>query len=219
MKKLFLIFIFFISCSSTPQPSWQVESFNQLEYFKNSKLKGKNSLAEIYFKKAVDEILSTGKLEPLDKAYLFKCAILQASFSTQSCKKPLLKKNNDYFNFILGSNDFDSSNLPKKYQTFANLLKNNSKIKNLNKEIKNIENNISKIIAVTILIKQKKYNLNTINLGLKTAQNQGWKPTVFKLLQLKKEILISTNPQKAKELENQINILKSIKNSLKKSNS
>jgi hypothetical protein len=82
-KKLFLFFIFFISCSSTPQADWKVTTFNQLEYFKKSQLKGKYNIAEIHFKKAVKSIISSGKIEELDKAFLFKCAILQASFSKE----------------------------------------------------------------------------------------------------------------------------------------
>ncbi|MGZ3592617.1 MAG: hypothetical protein ACXWL9_02135 [Syntrophales bacterium] len=214
---LLLFSILLLGCgSSKPVPDWTGASFNQLDNYKKSYLSGKESIAEAYFNKAVDEIKSSGDLDILAKAYLTKYACQVAVLETFDDREYLridavepVLQNKNFYNFLKGAFDnVDENLLPQQYEGFLKAFKSGKK-EDVAREISTMDNPLSKLIVVGLLVKKNRDTETDLKLAIDIASQNGWKKALLAYLG-KLQSLYKTNnePDKAAQVEEKIQLIK-----------
>jgi len=214
---LMMFSILLVGCgSSKPVPDWTDASFNQLDNYKKSYLSGKELIAEAYFNKAVDEIKSSGDLDILARAYLTKyacqVAVLEAFDDREYLKieavEPVLQ-NKNFHGFLKGAFDnVDEKLLPQQYEGFLRAFKSGKK-EDVAREISKMDNPLSKLIAVGLLVKKNKVEEIDLKLAIDIASQNGWKkPLLAYLGKLQSFYKTNNEPDKAAHVEERIQLIK-----------
>jgi alkylhydroperoxidase/carboxymuconolactone decarboxylase family protein YurZ len=202
--------------SSKPVPDWTDASFNQLDNYKKSYLSGKERIAEAYFNKAVDEIKSSGDLEILARAYLTKyavhVAVLEAFDDREYMKidavEPILQ-NKNFYSFLKGAFDnVDEKLLPQQYAGFLRAFQSGKK-DDVAHEISKMDNPLSKLIALGLLVQKNKNDETDLKLAIDIASHNGWKKALLAYL-FKLQSFYKTNnkPDKAAHVAERIKLIK-----------
>jgi len=202
--------------SSKPVPDWTDASFNQLDNYKKSYLSGKERIAEAYFNKAVDEIKSSGDLEILARAYLTKyavhVAVLEAfddrEYMRIDAVEPILQ-NKNFYSFLKGAFDnVDEKLLPQQYAGFLRAFQSGKK-DDVAHEISKMDNPLSKLIALGLLVKKDEADEIDLKLAVDIASHNGWKKALLAYL-FKLQSFYKTNnkPDKAAHVEERIQLIK-----------
>ena len=209
-------FLLFGCGSSKPVPEWKGASFNQLDNYKKSYLSGKERIAEAYFNKAVDEIKSSGNLEILARAYLTKyacqVAVLEAFDDSEYLRidavAPILQ-NKTFYNFLEGAfGNVDEYQLPERYAGFFRALKSGKK-EEIALEISKMDNPLSKLIAVGLLVRKNMYDEMELNLAIDIASQNGWKKALLAYLaKLQSFYVMNNKPDKAAHVAERIQLIK-----------
>jgi hypothetical protein len=202
--------------SSKPVPDWTDASFNQLDNYKKSYLSGKERIAEVYFNKAVDEIKSSGDLDILARAYLTKyavqVAVLEAFDDREYLRidavEPVLH-NKNFYSLLKGAFDnVDEKLLPQQYEGFLRAFKSGKK-EDVAREISKMDNPLSKLIAVGLLVKKNKVEEIDLKLAIDIASQNGWKkPLLAYLGKLQSFYKTNNEPDKAAHVEERIQLIK-----------
>ncbi len=192
MKKLLLLIVscLIVSCGSQSVPDWKNTGFNQLESYKKNALIGKDFIAESNFKKATDEIKRSGDLDTLAKAYINKfgvqVALLENIRDDEYLEIEEISPNPEYmnfFNFLKGLFMYvDGGRLPARYRGVFKAIQDNT-IKDLENQINRIDDPLSRLIAIGVAVKQKKYNETILKSATDTASANGWKKALLVYLQ------------------------------------
>ena len=220
MRKIICLMMFsilLVGCgSSKPVPDWTYASFNQLDNYKKSCLIGKERIAEAYFNKAVDEIKSSGDLDILARAYLTKyavqVAVLEAFDGREYLRidavEPVLQ-NKNFYSFLKGAFDnVDEKLLPQQYAGFFRTFKSGKKDA-VAYEISKMENPLSKLIAIGLLVKKDKYDEIDLKLAIDIASEKGWKKALLAYLgKLQSFYKTNTQQDKAANVEKRIQLIK-----------
>jgi len=220
MRKIICLMMFsilLVGCgSSKPVPDWTYASFNQLDNYKKSCLSGKERIAEASFNKAVDEIKSSGDLDILARAYLTKyavqVAVLEAFDGREYLKidavEPVLQ-NKSFYSFLKGAFDnVDEKQLPQQYAGFFRTFKSGKK-DDVAYEISKMENPLSKLIAIGLLVKKDKYDETDLKLAIDIASQNGWKKALLAYLGKLQSFYKTNNQQdKAAHVEERIQLIK-----------
>jgi hypothetical protein len=220
MKKiayLITIGILLFGCGpSKPVPDWKNASFNQLDNYKKSYLIGRESIAEIYFNRAVDEIKSSGDLEILARAYLTKYAVQVAVLEAFDDREYLridalvpITQNMNFYNFLKGSFDkVDEDLLPRQYDGFLRAFRKGN-TEDITSEISKMDDPLSKLITIGLLVQKNKYDERTLNIAIDAASHNGWKRALLVYLGKLQSFYDKINePEKAAKIEQRIQILK-----------
>ena len=190
MKKItcaIALILLLLGCSSPkPAPDWTNASFNDLDNYKKSYLTGKGRIAEAYFNRAVDEIKSSGDLDILAKAYLTKYAVHVAVLEPFDGGEYLkieevepVGQNRIFYNFLTGSFEkVDERFLPQQYARFFAAFQSGN-TDDIAREISNMDNPLSRLIAVGLLVKKNVYNEKDLKLAIDTASQNGWKKALL----------------------------------------
>jgi hypothetical protein len=220
MKKiayLTIIGILLFGCgSSKPAPDWKNTSFNQLDNYKKSYLSGRESIAVVYFNRAVEEIKSSGDLEILARAYLTKYAVQVAVLEAFDDREYLridtaapVSKNRNFCNFLKGFFDkVDESLLPRQYGDFLRAFLKGTTA-DVASEISRIDDPLSKLITIGLLVQKNKYDERILNIAIDSASHNGWKKALLVYLGKLQSFYDKINePEKAANIEQRIQILK-----------
>ncbi|MCX7636028.1 MAG: hypothetical protein N2Z74_09845, partial [Syntrophales bacterium] len=104
-------------------PDWTVTAYNRLEDFKKAYLEGDVRIADLHFRKAVEEIKKSGDGEILAKAYLTRMAVERAALDPVG-EEGFLKadavtssaENRSFYNLLRGRFDVVQADvLPPQY--------------------------------------------------------------------------------------------------------
>lgn len=220
MKKfvcLIVVGILLSGCgSSKAVPDWTNASFNQLDNYKKNYLNGRDSIAEVYFNRAVDEIKRSGDLEILARAYLTKYAVQIAVLEAFDDREFLRidavapdSQNKVFYNFLKGSFDkVDEGLLPPKYADFFKVYRKGN-IEDIANEVSSMDDPLSKLITIGLLVQKNKYNEKVLQLAINTASYTGWKKALLVYMErLKSFYEMIKEPEKAANMAQRINILK-----------
>ncbi len=209
--------ILLVGCgSSKPMPDWTEASFNQLDNYKKSYLSGKESIAEAYFNKAVDEIKSSGDLDILARAYLTKYACQVAALETFDDREYLridtvepVLQNKTFYSFLNGDFDnVDEKLLPQQYEGFLRALKSGKK-EDVAREISRMDNSLSKLIVIGLLVKKNRDTETDLKLAIDIASQNGWKKALLAYLgKLQSFYKVNNEPNKAAQVEEKIQLIK-----------
>lgn len=219
MRKIICLMIFSIllfGCgSSKPVPDWTNASFNQLDNYKKSYLSGKESIAEAYFNKGVDEIKSSGDLEILARAYLTKyavqVAVLEAFDDSEYLRidavEPVLQ-NKNFYSFLKGAFDnVDEKLLPQQYAGFLRAFQSGKK-DDVAHEIAKMDNPLSTLIAVGLLVQKNSYDEMDLKLAIHIASQNGWKKALLAYLSKLQSFYENNNkPDEAAHVKERIRLI------------
>ena len=213
MKKVLYLLaclLFFGGCSAKSVPGWTKASHQQLESYKNNYLQGKDHLAEINFRKAVDEIKSSGSFNLLEKAYLTRYAVqvsVLEDFDDRDYRKLEAiephPENIHFYMFLKG--DFDQvpeASLPQQYLSFLIACK-KGKQADINLSIAAIEDPLSRLIAVGLAVKKQLHNETTLVTAIQTGADQGWKKALLVYLKKQQDYYESIKEQKKADVTRQ----------------
>jgi hypothetical protein len=219
MKKIVYLLTFSIlllGCGSKQVPDWTKASFNQLENYKKNYLSGKEQSAELYFNKAIDEIKKSGDLEILARVYLTKyaahVAVLEdfddGEYLRIDAIQPVLQ-NRNFYSFLKGSFDtVDEKLLPQQYDGFMRACR-KGKIEDISNEISKIEDPLSKLIAVGLLVQKNSYDEGILKIAIDTASHNGWKRALLVYLnKLQSFYEMKKETQKAANIKQKIQLIK-----------
>lgn len=181
-----VIVLFFAGCSSQPAPAWQQDGNTTMTNFINSYMEGNDKFAENYYLKLEESLKLTADPDIMVIAPLTKCAMNIALLEDYGCEEAqpfvaaLKKKDNiKYFNFVSGK----VSDLPLRYKDFV---KSSSACltETINLKIKKLPEPLSKIIASSVVVRNKCYDEKTLINAVDTASAEGWKKAALKYLDL-----------------------------------
>lgn len=220
MRRIVCLIVFsflLVGCgSSKPVPDWKEASFNLLDNYKKSCLNGKEGIAEVYFNKAVDEIKRSGDLDILARAYLTKyacqVAVLEtfddSEFLRIDAVEPILR-NKNFYSFLKGAFDsIDENQLPQQYVGFLRAFKGGNKDE-ITHEISNMDNPLSKLIAIGLLVRKNNADETELTLAIDVASQNGWKKALLAYLaKLQSYYEMNNKPDKAAHVAERIQLLK-----------
>jgi len=219
MKKTVFLLIFcflFPGCGAKQIPDWQNASFTHLENYKKSYLIGKGNITELYFNRAVDEITRSGDLDILARVYLTKYAVHVAALETFDDSEfrridavQSTPQNSAFYLFLKGSFDtVDERLLPNQYNSFLRAYR-KGKTEDVTREILKIEDPLSKLIAIGLLVQKNTYDEVTLNAAIDTASYNGWKRVLLAYFnKLQSFYEIHNDKERAVQIEQKIQILK-----------
>ena len=188
MKRVLLISLILVmlGCSGAKIPDWTYESYDALESYKENTLEGRTGLAEMYFKRAVEETQRSGDLTLLGRVYLTRMALETVLQYSLSDEKFLAIQNNapdqqneQFYRLIKGQGaGMISESLPQQYREFASALQKNDE-NAASGAIDRIADPVSRIIAVSICDKWQLCRARGYRAAIDTASRQGWKAVLL----------------------------------------
>jgi hypothetical protein len=217
-KALWVLFCCLVlaGCGSKPAPDWSAASFNYLENYKKNYLRGKVPLAEMNFKRAIEEIRTSGDLSILSKAYLTKYA-LQAATLEEMDDRDYLKieqvqtspENANYYLLLKGLfNRVDDSQLPPSYRGAFRALKSGNQ-GDMDREAAAIEDPLSRLITAGLIVRYYQADEQVLTLAIGTASEQGWqKPLLIYLEKLQQFYLLQRDQKKAAQVRKKIELIR-----------
>lgn len=194
MKKflLFASLMLLAGCgASKPVPDWLSTSYNQLESYKKNYLSGKEKIAAIQFKGVLSEIKKSGDLEVLARTHLIRMA-LQTAVLEDLEDGEYLKINElspslqhrSFYAFLKGeTGQVEENMLPGQYAGFYRTLKRNAGKTDGLKEIEKMEDPLSQLIAMGVLVRLRQYDEGVLKKAADTASAQGWKKPLLTYLE------------------------------------
>lgn len=215
-KFLVLVLCLFLgACSSSPIPRWQETSARQLENYKINFLTGKEDATEPHFVQARKAISSNNNLHLLATAYLTKyalhTAVLEDFDGTEFLKIDKLQPDaahRTYYNFLKGNfGQVETDRLPPAYRKIMPLIVDRNATAAA-REIADITDPLSRLIACGIWVKYRPYDENILQLGVNTAAGQGWsRPLWAHLTRLEKYYLDRQETTKAQNIKERLELL------------
>jgi hypothetical protein len=191
MKKLaWLIALFITGCASLETPAWRLASFSHLESYKNHLLTGNQGLAELQFRRAIEEINKSGDLDVLARAFLTRQALHIALLTTYPQddylaveRLHLVPANRNYFLFLEGSFlQVEAALLPSQYRELLPALQ-KKEPRAILAAIGKIEDPLSRLIATGLAVRLGLDEERLLLAAIDNASAQGWKGALLVYLE------------------------------------
>lgn len=215
-KQVFILVLLMLlaGCGSKPIPDWTNAAFNQLDNYKKNYLSGKAHIAEVNFSKAIEEIKKSGDLDILAMAHLTKCGVQTAMLEKMDDREYLKidavhssPSNRNFHEFLKGNIDrVEPKLLPEQYQKFFTTFR-SGKNGSVKDEILKMEDPLSRLIAVGVVIQHNRHDEPCLQIAIDTASENGWKNALLVYLEkiktfyeTKKDMEKASNTQKKIEL-------------------
>lgn len=114
----------------------------------------------------------------------------------------------NFYTFLMGNFDtVDTDILPRRYKHFM-LTFQDGTFDDLNHDIAQIKDPLSRLIAVGLTIKHNRYNEATLKIALLAASVEGWKKALVAYLkQIQSLYKHNGHTEKAERIQKQLNIL------------
>lgn len=218
MKKLLLLSLCLVltGCgASKPVPDWLNTGYNQLESYKKNYLSGNEKIAASQFKGALAEIKKSGDLPLLARAHLIRMAletaVLEDLRNGEYLKIDDLSsspQNRTFYIFLKGgAAEVDENLLPGQYQGIYRSIKRGSGA-DYPKEIEKIEDPLSRLIAIGVLVRIHQDDEALMKKAVDTASAQGWKKALLVYLGRLKEYYINKGEkEKALGIEGRVKLI------------
>lgn len=173
-----------------PVPDWKTDSANYIERYKKAYLMGQNTLADGYFKRALDATSGAGRVAETARLWLIQCALHKASLVSDNCEAYAKLSQTDstaedraYYQFLTGTWDqLDVKSLPGQYVPILKLASGDAGPSNT--VLKAITDPLSRLIGAGVLLSRKQADDATLTLAAETASSQGWRQPLLVYLKL-----------------------------------
>lgn len=170
-----------------PAPDWQSDSADLIERYKKYALEGENTLAERYFRQAINTTGGAGRVSETARLWLVRCATRRASLVDDDCheyaelaKVQTTAEDRAYYQFVMRNwDEIDTARLAPHY---AALVKTEPARRAA--YLASIEDPLSRLLAAALLILRKQSDGATLSLAAETASAQGWRHPLLVYLKL-----------------------------------
>ena len=218
MKKLLwmAVFLLLAGCGTTkPTPSWFSTGSSQLDNYKKHYLGGQDKIAALEFNDALKEIKKSGDLEILGRAYLIRMALQTAALQDlTSAEYEQIKAvqpspaNENFYAFLQGKiAQVDEKMLPGQYLNFIEALRRQEADLRL-RAIEQLDDPLSRLIAVGILLRLGQENEALLNKAVATASAEGWKKALIAYLaRLQAFYAAHQEGAKARDIEQRLKLI------------
>lgn len=210
-----IILIFMGGCGGNPSPEWTRASFNQLESYKKNYLRGNVPLAELSFRKAIEEIKTSGDIRIMEKTYLTKYAVQIASLETFDDSEYLrlagVRQRLEYLNyyyFLKGSfAEVDLRELPVQYVRVFKASRDGNQ-REIDQEVSAIDDPLSRLVAAGLMVQKDQNSEFILSIAIQTASAQGWKkPLLAYLKKLHLYYNAKGDPKKSASIQQHIELI------------
>jgi hypothetical protein len=211
MKILVLVLTLLLTaCSSgSTVPDWQIDTQTAMARYTQYYLEGRSKLALASFNKARSASAATANVNAVAHLELVKCGVAMAALDSAPCTGYTALASTDpvdanYYHFLLGNwQAIDTKALPSTYQPILNA----NSVKELNIQISQISNPLSRLIATSVSVIRQQYDMQTLEIAINTASEQGWRrPLLAYLLMQEKN---TVNPTQQQLIRARIDLLQS----------
>ena len=173
-----------------PVPDWKTDSANYIERYKKAYLMGENTLADSYFKRALDATSGAGRVAETARLWLIQCALHKASLASDNCqayaelaRTGSTTEDRTYYQFLTGQWDqLDAKSLPAQYLPILKAA--GAGTAPLNAALKATADPLSRLIGASLLLNRKQADDDTLALAAETASDQGWRRPLLVYLKL-----------------------------------
>lgn len=170
-----------------PPPDWKSDSADLIERYKKHALQGENTLAERYFRQAVNATGGAGRVSETARLWLVHCATRRVSLIDDDCHEyaelaeiQTTAEDRAYYQFVtLKWDELDATKLPPHY---AALVKTNPT--RMQDRIAAIEDPLPRLLAAGLVTLRKQADGPLLSLAAETASTQGWRQPLLVYLKL-----------------------------------
>lgn len=213
MKISVLILALLLSaCGGGPTvPDWQIDTQSAMTRYTQYYLEGRSKLALASFNKARNATAATADINATAHLELVKCGVAMAALDSTPCtiyttlaKQSTNPADANYYHFLIGDwQSVDPKILPNAYQAIVNP----GSVKETNARINQISDPLSRLIATSVSVIRQQYDMQTLEIAINTASEQGWRrPLLAYLLVQEKNV---SNPTQQQLIRTRIELLQS----------
>lgn len=170
-----------------PAPAWKSDASDLIERYKKHALEGENTLAERYFRQAINATGGAGRVSETARLWLVRCATRRASLIDDDCheyaelaKVQTTDEDRAYYQFVMLNWDaLDTTRLPPHYAALVKAEPARSAA-----SLATIDDPLSRLLAAALVIFRKQGDSATLSLAAETASAQGWRQPLLVYLKL-----------------------------------
>lgn len=175
------------ACASGPRvPDWQMNAQSSMERATSAYLTGNASVEKNEFKRAREQLASTGKIELIIRAELIRCATRAASLVFEECsgfealRADATAADIAYANYLAGrAIPADAALLPEPQRGVLAAANDSAAVA----AVQAIGDPLSRLVAAGALFKAKRATPELLTLAADTASAQGWRRPLLAWLQ------------------------------------
>lgn len=191
MKTLFALagVLMLTACGSggPPPPDWKTDSADLIERYQKHALLGENTLAERYFRQAVDATGGAGRMTETARLWLVRCATRRAMLIDDACAEyaGLAAVAPDaadqaYYRFLtLQWEGLDATLLPAQHR---DLLRAPAGTRHAVPG--RVGDPLARLLEASLLVMRQEANAATLDVATETASSQGWRQPLLTYLKL-----------------------------------
>ncbi|MFP5408777.1 MAG: hypothetical protein ACLGGY_05795 [Gammaproteobacteria bacterium] len=191
MKTLFALagVLMLTACGSggPPPPDWKTDSADLIERYQKHALLGENTLAERYFRQAVDATGGAGRMTETARLWLVRCATRRAMLIDDACAEyaELAAVAPDaadqaYYRFLtLQWEGLDATLLPAQHR---DLLRAPAGTRHAVPG--RVGDPLARLLEASLLVMRQEANAATLDVATETASSQGWRQPLLTYLKL-----------------------------------
>lgn len=185
--------LFLTACGGKPVPPWRSASVSYLDAYQTAFLRGDDHIAAVYFRKARQEIKTSGNMVLLARAHLIRAALHAAvlePLSEQQLQDYLElealypnAENRHYFYFITGRFEhLDATRLPAHYQAVARAFQSGDEAA-IETRLEALADPLPYLIAMSRQVRRESdIPPAALQRAVDVASEQGWKRAVISYL-------------------------------------
>lgn len=198
MKTLFALagMLLLTACGSggPPPPDWKTDSADLIERYQKHALLGENTLAERYFRQAVDATGGAGRMTETARLWLVRCATRRAMLIDDACTEyaelaAVAPDTTDqaYYRFLtLQWEGLDATLLPAQHR---DLLR--APAGSRHAVPGRVGDPLARLLEASLLVMRQEANAATLDVAAETASSQGWRQPLLTYLRLQHQQAIA----------------------------
>jgi hypothetical protein len=170
------------ACSSNPPaPEWQMNARSSLERFESAYLGGNAAIESVEFKRAHEQIASSGRIELIVRAELTRCAVRVASLVFEECagydqlRQDAAPAEQAYAAYLTGApgrlSAAEVALLPAEHRAAASAASDTGAAQ----AVQAIADPLSRLIAAGVLMRAGRATPALLANAVDTASEQGWR--------------------------------------------
>lgn len=166
------------ACAGKVQPDWQMNAQSSIARFQQAYLSGNAPVEALEFKRAREQLSSTGQIDLVARIELIRCATRVASLVFEDCRAfDLLQQDagapeRAYARYLAGkANAPEAALLPEQHRVVAGATSDAQAIAAALK----IEDPLSALVASSVLLRTGRASPELLDFAVATASGQGWR--------------------------------------------
>jgi hypothetical protein len=169
------------ACAGKVQPDWQMNAQSSIMRFQQAYLVGNAPVEAVEFKRAREQVATTGQIDLVARVELIRCAAQVASLAFQDCtgfdrlQRDAGAPERAYARYLTASpNRQEAALLPEQHRPIADANANGDGMQAVAAALK-IEDPLSALVASSVLLRAGRASPALLDFAVETASSQGWR--------------------------------------------